>query len=414
MAASGYKLYNALIRPLRQMDRDEGRELLRRMLIGPQAQFEQTEADIQTLPDQLDPSTIRSDLLPYLLAIVGFTTELRSIIDRLSEIQLRRLILVAVPLWKERHTERGLVNSIRLLTGRTAFVTSWFGYRNILGEAMIGEDQLVEGGDNWIIGGDVTVYDEYWTNVRIMDDGTLDELLLLDVIRLMRPMSERIEVFLEDFLDRFDGELDKWTLVAGTQPTIVDGAMLLPADTTVQPIIPIKATDAAHVDYVLVTKFRIEDVTAAFQIRWRIGNSGNNYYRVVITPSGSITPSGTLSFGRVTGGVLATLVDVLTLPISVVAGTWYKLRITTANVGTDRHIQIYLDANLIVPTSGSDYNDNVGVTHQNGPYRFMSMTDEVSLDNVESWSTPARFATVELSTPDEPGGEVTMTANFIQ
>lgn len=410
--ASGYSLYKALISPLRQMDRDEGRELLRRMLIGPQEQFEWTEAQIQTLYDQIKPDLVRTDLLRNLLAIVGFTTELRDIIDRLTEIQLRRLVLVAVPLWKERHTERGLINAIRLLTGRTAFVTSWFGYRNILGETVLGEDQLVSGGDNWLIGGDITVYDEYWTNVRIMDDGTLDELLLLDVIRLMRPMSERIEVLLEDFLDRFDGELDKWTTVAGTAPTLVDGTMFLPAGTTIQPITPIKATDAAHGNYVFMSKFRLEGPTAIFQARWRI--SGNDYYRLVITPAGAITPTGTLSFGRVTGNVLTALVDVLVMPLSIVENVWYKLRVVTTNVGTNRHMQICIDANLIVPTSGSNYVDSVGTTHQNGPYQFTADTAAVSLDNVESWSTPARFATIELSTPDEPGGAATMSANFIQ
>ena len=148
-----HSLYKSLILPLRQADEAVGRELLKRYLIGPQTIHDQTEADILLLLDQLDPRLTREDLLQYLKDIVGFTPELASITDRLTTDQLRRLIKVAVPLWNQRHTARGVINAIRFFTGRPVTLHDWFYFRWLIGETMLGEDQLVTGGDSWIIGG---------------------------------------------------------------------------------------------------------------------------------------------------------------------------------------------------------------------------------------------------------------------
>jgi phage tail-like protein len=199
MSASRFSLYKAIIQPLRAADTSG---LLQRYLKGPQAVHDQLEAAILSLPDQIKPDKVRADLLQYLMPLVGFTSELRSITDRLTPTQLRRLLTVAVPLWDQRHTRRGLINAIRLLTGRAALYSDWFKYRAILDEVALMEDQLFSGGDFWLVGGSVSAYDEFWSNIRLMDDGTLDELLLIDVCRLMRPLDERFEVFIDDFLLR--------------------------------------------------------------------------------------------------------------------------------------------------------------------------------------------------------------------
>lgn len=395
---SGFQLYNALIQPLRQMDRDQGNELLKRFLKGAQAQFESNEAMILSILDQVKPDLVRSDLVQYLKDIVGFTNETRAITDRLDEEHLRRLITLAVPLWRERFTGRGLVNAIRLFTGRTAFISTWFSYRNLLGEALINEDQLVSGGDNWIIGGETSLYDEYWSNIRIMDDGTLDEELLIDVLRLSRPFNERIEVMLEDFIDRFDTELDKWTFTeAGDPSTIEDGVLLLDcAGTTARPIIPLY--DGTETGYNIVTKFWFEADDCILTTHFNISAS-NIYFSLEIAADSIYL----LRYGpgfSVLGSSTA---------FPIVPECWYKLRVTSvlADDGT-LEIKVYIDANLVMTANS---------TLPAGPWEFITAGNAgelVKLDNVESWRNPARFATIKLSTLDERGGAVTMTDNFIQ
>lgn len=410
--ASGFKLYDALVQPLRQMDRDQGNLLLQRFLKGAQAiRDERIETEIESLYDQIKPDKVRSDIVEHLKAIVGFTAHLRGITDRLTETQLRRLIQVSVPLWNQRHTERGLINVVRLLTGRTAFVTTWFGYRNLLGETGILEDQLAAGGDNWIIGGSISTYDEYWSNIRVMDDGTLDELLLIDICRLMRPLGERMEIFLNDFLDKFDGELDKWTRTAGaTDPTInTDGEMVVPAGVEVAPTIPILTADAQHVNYNLVSKFKLDAAASKFIARWYMDAAAGHRYDLEIS-----TTSPRLLLRRYIAGAPTTLYSGDPAAVSLVAGTWYKLRITTNNVGGDRHIQVFIDSNKVIPTAGDALIDTPGGgTPSAGPYRFATSGGIVYQDNVESWRNPARFATIGLSTLTERGGAAVLSSNFI-
>ena len=94
-------------------------------------------------------------------------------------------------------------------------------------------------------------------------------------------------------------------------------------------------------------------------------------------------------------------------------GVDYKLRVQTYNVGLDRHIRVYIDNIPVVPGTDTDFIDSV-VNPSAGPYRFKAITDSVTIDNVESWRMPARFATITLSTLSERGGKVTMSSNFVQ
>jgi phage tail-like protein len=405
MSASGFSLYRSLIKPLRENDTTE---LLRRYLVGPQAIHDQAEETILSLLDQIKPDLVRDDLLQYLLPIVGFTTELRSITDRLDEDQLRKLVTLAVPMWNERHTVSGLINAIRLLTGRTAFVSTWFAYRAVLGEFALTEEQLTTGGDFWIIGGNTSNYDENWSNIRLMDDGTLDELLLIDICRLMRPMGERFEVFLDDFLDRFDSELDKWTIHAG-DASIVDGVMFLSAaiPVVVEPTIPIITDQSENKDYNIVAKFKLDAGTGRFVTRWYCSDvSGGTCFELAIQAA-----SPRVAYTMYVAGVATNLEQ--TDAFEIYEDVWYKLRISTVNVGSDVEHRIVIDNNLMFDNGDAKYTDTTPGTASSGFYLFKATGGHVYLDNVESWRNPGRFALIEIGTPSEPRGAVTMTDNFV-
>lgn len=417
MNKSGYSLYKALIKPLREMD---DTQQLKRYLIGPQAEFDRGEAAILSLPDQIKPDKVRSDLLQYLMPLIGFTTELRSITDRLTTDQLRRLVTVAVPLWNQRHTRAGIVNGIRLLTGRTALVSDWFSYRALLGEVSLTEDQLVQGGDFWVIGGSISLYDEFWSNIRLMDDGTLDELLLLDVCKLMRPLDERFEIFIDDFLDHFDGTLDKWTNIDGgaiaangSIDTLVQPkTLMLTPSGSLAPVIPILPNAVDHHDYNIAFKFNIPS-TGQLVVRWYTTTTVNgDAYELALDAA---TQRGTLR--RWVGGVATVIQASTSWPSDLLftPGVWYSLRISTSNLDSNtRSIRILIDGNQVIPATGLELIDS-STTPASGFYLFMnSGTTPVWIDNVESWRNPARFATIGLSTIAERGGAVTMTSNFIQ
>lgn len=143
-----FDMFRFLHRPLRMEDVKHD-NFLEKYMSGMQAVWEQINAKVFTLAEINDPSTCSYEILKYLKSMVGFTDELNYITDKLSETDLRKVILLAVPLWKTKGLELGLRTIIRLFTGSDARIFNWFDYRMIVGEKAIGEEQLGE--DAWLI-----------------------------------------------------------------------------------------------------------------------------------------------------------------------------------------------------------------------------------------------------------------------
>lgn len=141
--------YKFIHLPIRVADKIDGNLFLERFLTGVQANFERTQLQINTVPEILNPAKTRADLLQYLKDHVGFTKELNNITNGLSESDLRKLISLAVALWKQKGTDVGYANIVRLFTGATARIFNWFDFRMIVGEKAFGEEQLGE--DSWFI-----------------------------------------------------------------------------------------------------------------------------------------------------------------------------------------------------------------------------------------------------------------------
>lgn len=144
-----HEVYKFLHKPLRDIDRDKGDLFLERFLVGVQSEFEQMQDRVGQLKTLNNPATIRSDLLKFLKDQVGFTKDLNNITNNLDENDLRKLITLAVALWKQKGTEPGYENIIRLFVGKSARIFNWFDFRFIVGEKAFGEEQL--GADSWFI-----------------------------------------------------------------------------------------------------------------------------------------------------------------------------------------------------------------------------------------------------------------------
>lgn len=378
-------LYRALIRPIREADQREGRQFLQRFYQGPQEVHNDTSDAIASAWDTIDPKTCPDDLLQYLKDIVGFDTDYEYITDRLDYTALRKLIRLAVPLWKERFGSAGIVNLIRLLTGRNAVLYDWFHWRAIIGETFLSEEQ--QGYDFWVIGGIVTYFDEYFMQVRMMDDGTLDERLVLDLLSLERVSSERIEVALVDFLDQFDLTRDKWVTLAGA-PAIIepDKTFLVPSGTSEKALMAC----ITFSDYVVMHRFKLS-TGATLRTRFHVYDwTAGEYYEIAVSKCA-------VSLLRYTSGTPTTVATFT--GVYPQEGLWYKLRVVAVDEGGALRVKAYIDGNEVINTT-----DSAGPTF--GEVVVGAGGSYVHIDNMEVFRIPLRLATIA------PGG-ITETANFI-
>lgn len=143
-----YDLFKFIHKPIRDEDK-ENDDFLQRYLYGMQAVWEMLDQKIKDIQNINNPAKCRADLLEYLKDIVGLTRDLGNITDSLTEEDLRKIILLAVPLWKKKGIEVGFKDIVKLFTGFNSRVFNWFDYRMIVGEKAIGEEQLGE--DSWLI-----------------------------------------------------------------------------------------------------------------------------------------------------------------------------------------------------------------------------------------------------------------------
>lgn len=327
-------LYRAIISSIRDADQRDGKQFLQRYLQRPEEWRKIVLKKIAAVWDVWDPVTCPADLLIYLKDIVGWDSEFDYLTQGLSEADLRKLIALGIPLWKERFSEVGIRNVIRLLTGRSIGIVNWFDWRAIVGETLLTEEQV--GYDFWVIGGLVSRFDEYYSQIRVMDDGTLDRQLLLDLVGIERVSSERIEVGIVDFLDHFEGIRDLWETKDGTPAEITsDLVFSIPSGTNEEGL------SGDRADYVLVSKFKL-DTDASFLSHFYVEDWDNEtFYQWKISKN----------FAELTRFVSGTpvVLDTPTLSFPIMEDLWYKLRVSCVEEGGsgDKRIKTYVDGNLI-------------------------------------------------------------------
>ena len=95
-----HDIFKFIHKPIREADRKDGRNFVERFLIGKQSIFEDTQKKIQTLGTLLDPELTPQPRL--LKDHVGFTRELNNITNDITDNDLRKLISLAVALWKQK------------------------------------------------------------------------------------------------------------------------------------------------------------------------------------------------------------------------------------------------------------------------------------------------------------------------
>lgn len=214
------ELYNALPDSFRLIDKEKGRLFLQRYLAGAQIHFDKITEQTARIKEIIDPRKASAKELLLSAPRVGIDEKLEQIflLGR-DEPNIRRVLMTMMKVWSELGTETGIVNSIRFFTGHESWTSGFYDETAILGESLIGETQTV--------GGVETALSEYLSYVRIMDNGLLDESLLVEVLKLHRAANEIFDVTLLDFYDRFMSDSSKrlWLTETGEEPEFTDGVM---------------------------------------------------------------------------------------------------------------------------------------------------------------------------------------------
>ena len=226
LAVFNHDMYKFFIKAIRDDDTKIGTELLKRLLVGPQATFEKTYATIKSMLKLSNYLDSPAERLPDLLQLVGFPGDPTTfgLINGLSELDQRRLLWAAVKVWKTKGTELSYEKIATLLGGIRLEIDDWFYFRWVVfgdptdpvPDGVIGEDLLQ--GDSWIVSspGEVNEPDEYQSDIVIMDepDLELDRDLVVDMLKLARPSGERLDVCFFEYFDHF-ADLGDVQVVAG-------------------------------------------------------------------------------------------------------------------------------------------------------------------------------------------------------
>lgn len=395
-------IYNFLIKPIRDKDIQEGNLFLRRFLQGPQAVWEETQQKVYAIKDIWSLTGCPDGMLQYLKNILGWTSELDNITSQLDVLTLRRLIGASVQLWKTRSNETSLENVLRIIFNQRLRIWNWFDFRFICDETELSEER--EGRDPWIIySPGAPEMAEYWSNIRIVDPGVDYRQLLVDIVKLMRPLCERYEISYLKFLDLFeqDGDDTQWqNYLFPCSPIVADGAIkLLTSDTLPNPIEAVVTIDDESDEWsnYMVTA-RMKGTKQSTFYGWGFGiafyadpNTGNAYYvtldisnnRLWLMKSVGLigSPLGDFEFDSIHQTVLENV--------------WYTIRVMIFNDPVDItkvHFQVYFDGVLVIEAT-----DSSSAFKQGRVAIYHHVTCICECSEVEVMGLPAESDTVDIN-----------------
>lgn len=385
-------MYRFLHQQIRTIDEKDGNLFVRRLFDGAQDVWEITQGNIFDIKKLWSITEIPDDFLQFLKNIVGWTKEkiTKRVTDDLDDFTLRRLISLSAPLWKKRGPEDTIIDILQALTGQRLRIWNWFDLRWVLDETEMSEDHA--GRDPFVIELPQDGTDEYRFNVRIVDPGDLNRELVVNVVKIMRPVGERIEISYLAFLDRFQVKNDnsQWGALTGGSggdpkvPTVTGGVA--------------KLTGAATESSFVVAEQALEwaEYIAFWRIRSTTGTTGqleaifyatdlDNDYRVVVDFTSQL-----VRLRKQTANAFSQIG--VYVPTSVLTvGEWFGIRIHVAvTIGGTNQIKVYLDGDEIIDVTDSDHTEgSIGFGHTAGV--------DAELDEAEIFEVPLQSDTVDIN-----------------
>lgn len=369
------RIYFFLTENIRIPDQ-QGDKFVERYLRGPESIWGTVNESIRSLPGMWDVATVPDRFLQYIKNIVGWTSELDSITDPLDPLTLRRLIAASVPFWKRRGPEDTIVDVLRLVTGARIRIWNWFDYRIITDESAFGEDW--NGYDPWMVSlPGLPDMDENRYNVRIVDNGTLDRQIVRDLVKLTRPVGERVEISYINFLDVFEIEDDdsQWSTV---NVDVADGLMTFSPGGSAQVNVD-GSGDWSNYTVVYRTKG-----ANTFQFYW---NSSNDYYFVQMDHA-----NNRIRLGRVVVAVQTFLVTVdmaTALGVELTDALFYAIRVEVVPEGATNRIRVFFESNLVIDTTDA--------SHTAGSIGLLSGAGSFDLDEAEMFMNPLETDLIDIN-----------------
>lgn len=387
------QIFDFFVEPIREADRRQGDDFLKRYLVGPQQIWEDYDAKAKSLGSLWSPADCPENAVQFLAWIVGWTSQLSYVTRELTTDELRRLIQVSAKLWKTRGPETTLVDVLTLVTTARCRVINWFGFRWVLGEEYISEEH--DGLDPWVIslpGGDAMA--EYVSNLRIVDDGTLNRNLVERLVELMRAMGETWEITYLGFLDlfTFEGDTTLWDLTdAPTLPQVVDGTLELFDEGTVRPLSAAEWRSASY-----FAKVRLVDTGTApsLHLDFLIDTGSDARYRLeLLTEADGSNPSQLTLTKFATDGTPEVIGQVdLHYSYPIYLGTWYGVRVTVVDDQVERLLTVFVDGAQLLQVV-----DTIPVVYL-GSFELTLPTDdcELNFDEVEVLPIPTPADALEV------------------
>jgi len=220
-----FNIYDFIIEPIRLQDQKT--KFLERYLKGPQNVANTTWDKIQSVKQLFDWELTPDEALRYLLWHVGFTRDLDYIVQELDYDDLRRLLGLAIPMWKSKGVPSGLEGTVRSLVGRDPQIFDWFHLRYEEGKTYFGEEWL---GDDPFFVEEVgaAARDEHYSIAFVEDTyESINQTLLADIFRLCRPLGERFDIFLCNIFDQFTVGFDRWSVCEGSDNLSLENGVLV-------------------------------------------------------------------------------------------------------------------------------------------------------------------------------------------
>lgn len=387
------EIYRFLLSSMRNEDKKTG-FLLKRFLEGPQEVWKIIRNRIFEIKTLHDIVNVEDEYLKYIAPIVGWTGEYESIIDTLVEDEdydtLRRLILSSVALWKKRSTEDSVMGVLALVSKARTRIFNWFDFRWIIGETAL--EEIREGFDSWLLDNPETSSgDENYSNIRIVDDGNLNKTLVVDLVKLMRPVNEKIEITYLSFMELFTIDYDdsQWTEIAGSLDVLNGTAKLDNTSISESAIVEIDETGTAESwsNYIAYFKIKGDATTGEFGCGvyskdspsvvgyWVSLKLSTNQVILYSNSGGSLTPLVTYDYSAM--GILT-------------ADVYYGIRIQATDEDSTTRIKVIIDAEEIISTTNSNYTEGSLVVWHNA-------NAEIEIDDVEMTELPASTYLVDIN-----------------
>lgn len=251
----------------------------------------------RALQELLDPELCPDELVPHLAALVGVGLDLPAS-NLATTAELRRLVVVAIALWKEKGNRESWRDVVSVLAGKRALILDWFYLRLVQGS--FGELHVLPRPGS-APGGSYD-YPENVTDLWYMDpEGMVNGTLVQRFLDVCRPAGERINVYVGLLVDDGGAGWGLWTLTGAGTSTWAAAAQTLTLANDARAVMAVGGSEATWAAYHAFLRLA---VTGVAEVRLLHADALNAY--VVAVDQGL----GTVELFREVAGVRTSLVAV--------------------------------------------------------------------------------------------------------